>query len=301
MRSLPVLCLLVVLAFATSASARADDVLLPDCGTLGYGGRVAPADWSAGCTAGTTTFEQLSWSGWGSPLAVATGTSVYDGCLPTCATAPIHLYPAEVRAEQIRRCASSLGTRRYYTRITMVTTFPPDNPDGKPAGPSEPYVFTVECPRPGYLVGLGTRHARLGPFVDDGPYDANGIELLFGEPASTRREQSSLCRKRWPRLGMTVDFVVFGSDDDPCEAGYFARAVLTAHRWHTPDGVRPGGSARQAAHHSSRRCTRDRCGITGYGFALHRSECAPGRYPGVIAQTGQGRVTRLLVFMRWCE
>jgi hypothetical protein len=300
--ALMALCATAAAASSVTAGTRPpDDVLVPSCGNLGYGGRVAPREWSAGCTAGSANLQDLSWSGWGDDVATASGSIAYTDCDPSCATAPVYLYPAELRVERIRRCASALGARRYYTRASVVTIFPPDNPSGRPAGPSEPLSFTVACPRPSYAVGLGKRHARLGPFVDGGEFDADRIELLFGEPATTRRVSDSLCRKRWPRLGMTAEFVVFGFDDGgPCSAGSFFRAVLTARRWRMPNGVHPGGAAR-AARRSSRRCTHRRCGVAGYGFALHRSECAPGRYPGVIAQTSRGRVRRLIVYKRWCE
>lgn len=302
MRLLPLLLLLASLAAVPAAAAPADDVLAPDCGNLGYGGSVAPTGWSSGCVGASVNLRDLTWTGWGGAEATATGSIAYNDCEPSCADGFVALYPAALRLDRIRRCASSLGFRRFYTRATEVATFPPGNAHGLPAGPADPFAFTVACPRPGYLVGLGRRHARLGPFVDDGLYDAGRIESLFGRPASVGRASGYLCRKRWPRLGMTAEFVVVGTDEaDPCDAGLFNRAVLTDRRWHTPDGVRPGGPARRAARHGERRCTRATCGVEGFGFALHRSECALGRYPAVIAETAHGRVRRLVVHKRWCE
>lgn len=152
-------------------------------------------------------------------------------------------------------------------------------------------------------VGLGLQHARLGAFVDEGLDDVTRIEEIFGAPARTVRENDMSCKKRWPRLGLTATFVAFGSSAGaPCRAGQFAEAILTTRRWRTPNGVGPGVSARRAARRSPRRCTGTTCGgLTGYGFAFHRSECSTGRFPGVVAVTAQGRVARMVVWKRWCE
>ncbi|MDO8185809.1 hypothetical protein Q5424_01020 [Conexibacter sp. JD483] len=152
-------------------------------------------------------------------------------------------------------------------------------------------------------VGLGLEHARLGVFVDDGAGDAARIETAFGAPTRTVRESEWNCTKRWRGLGLTADFVVFDDDaGNPCRTGLFNRAVVTTRRWRTPDGVGPGVSDRRAARSSPHRCTRQLCGgVTGYGFAFHRSDCSVGRFPAVIAQTSGGRVSRLIIWKRWCE
>ncbi|MFL5816624.1 MAG: hypothetical protein ACJ76L_03385 [Conexibacter sp.] len=301
MRLVPVLAAAMLIASFAAPAAQADEVLLPDCGNLAYGGSVMPVEWSSGCVGASFNVQDLVWSGWGAATTTAAGTRAYNDCDPSCADGDIRLYPVHLTADRIRRCASLLGARWYYTHVTLVTTFPAGNPDDFAPGPSEPTSFTIACSRPSWTVGLGKRHARLGPFVDGGEYDADRIELLFGRPSTTRASDGFRCTKRWPKLGMTAEFVVFGTDADPCQAGMFSRATLTGSRWHTSEGVRVGGSARKAARRSRRTCTRDRCGVAGYGYALHRSECAGGTFPAVIAQTARGRVRRLIVFARWCE
>jgi len=289
-------------AVALPAQARAEVSLLPDCGNVSYGGKVEPVQWSSGCLGGSVNLDQLRWKDWGAPAAVATGIVRYNTCEPDCAGGSVYDYPAELRTESIKQCASPLGPQRYYTRFTITVTFPEGNDAGQPAGTSPPFSFTASCPYPGYLVSTGSKAAGFGAFVESGEYDGSRLDLFFGPSSSKRPGRYSMCTKRWPKLGMTVKLVLYGVDGDPCEQGGFFSATLDDGRWHTSSGVRPGGSVSRAARASVRRCTRATCNNkTGYVLALHRIDCAPGLFPGVIAETARGRVKRLVIQTYSCE
>lgn len=291
----------LVLAFAATPKAATGEVLLPDCGRVFYGGKAAPVEWSSGCLGGSVNLDQLSWQGWGGPAATATGIVHYNDCSPSCAGGSIFDYPAELRAEQIKQCASPLGPQSYYTQFTTIVTYPPENEVGQPPGPSEPFTFSSPCPTPGYLVKTRSKAATFGAFVESGEYDGDSLEAYFGPPSKRKRGSYLTCVKHWRSIGLTVTLGSIEPDDDPCYSGRFIRAILKGARWHTPSGVRPGEPARKAAAESVRPCSIRLCRTNGYILSQHFSDCGGGRFPSVIADTGGGRVRRLLVLSHFCE
>lgn len=293
------LCVGALLAGPTLAAA--EDPLLPDCGRVFYGGKVQPGEWSSACLGGSVNLGSLRWGGWGAPTEVATGVVHYNTCDPSCADGDIYDYPAQLQVTNIQRCASPIGPALYYTTFTTVITFPEDNAADRPAGPSAPFTFSSGCPNPGYVVSVNKRRAKFGAFEEGGEYDGSRLETLFGPPA-TQKRRGYTCTKRWPSLGMRVELVRY-DDAEPCDSGGFLMATLTSSRWHTSSGVYPGGPASRARKAARRRrCTKQSCNRRrGYVLALHRSECAPGRYPGVIAETRGRKVRRIVVLTYSCE
>ncbi len=85
--------------------------------------------------------------------------------------------------------------------------------------------------------------AAFGPIV---PYSATAADVVaaFGEPATTE-PRGPACNRRWPRLGMTIEFSSAGGGD-PCDAGGLIQQArvggAAAERvgWSTAEGIRPG-------------------------------------------------------------
>jgi hypothetical protein len=103
---------------------------------------------------------------------------------------------------------------------------------------------------------------------------------------------------------MKVDFWIFGSmTEDPCDGGLFGRAQLTSSIWHTSNGISPGNRAKKARKKAVARCGTGLryCGSKGYILSTHKSECAGGRVPSVIARVRHGRVSSLIVNTSGCE
>jgi hypothetical protein len=153
-----------------------------------------------------------------------------------------------------------------------------------------------------FLVPVSATATGFGPFVEK-PGD-NGVRPLvraFGNPSSTVLQNASSCVLRWTALGVRAQVTNFGQAFSPCLRGIFTQARLTDRRWHTRAGVRPGSPESAAKAVSRRRCTRDRCGITGYALGLHRSDCAGGLVPSVIAEIRTRKVAALRVNSRGCE
>lgn len=291
---------LLGLAFAALPATASGTVLLPSCSNVLYGGQQAPTDWSSGCLGGSANLGQLSWQGWETPAATATGVIHYNDCEPSCAEGTIFDYPAELRVEQIKRCASPLGPQAYYTVFTLTIDFPPENAADQPAGRSTPVTFSSACPTPGYLVKTRSKGATFGAFEESGEYDGDRLDSYFGPP-SKRKRDGYLCTKHWRAIGLTVWVGSLDADDNPCYSGRFLRAILKGRRWHTPTGVRNGSPARKAASASIKSCTISLCRANGYVLAQHFSVCANGRFPSIVADTGGGRVERLLIFSHSCE
>ncbi|MBJ7458378.1 MAG: hypothetical protein JHD02_04240 [Thermoleophilaceae bacterium] len=156
-----------------------------------------------------------------------------------------------------------------------------------------------------YLVGLWGA-AQFAGFVESwqGDDPAN-LDANFGSSDSTQYTNDGYgCQKRWNELGMKVDLNTYGTDVDACEQGLFGRAQLTSSIWHTSNGIRPGSSAKKARKKSVARCSNKPlhyCGAKGYILSTHRSDCAAGRVPSVIARVRGSRVTSLIVFTTSCE
>lgn len=91
--------------------------------------------------------------------------------------------------------------------------------------------------------------AAFGPIVPHAA-SASVAASAFGEPASVARHRE-LCRRRWPVLGLTIDFSA-PSGADPCgeQAGIesitVAGPAAAKARWRTAEGIRPGMSVAAA-------------------------------------------------------
>ena len=153
-----------------------------------------------------------------------------------------------------------------------------------------------------FLVPVSATATGFGPFVErPGQNGVRPLVRAFGDPSSTVLQNASSCVLRWTAIGVRAQVTNFGQAFSPCLRGYFSQARLTDRRWHTRAGVRPGSSESAARAVSKRRCTRERCGITGYALGLHRSDCAGGLVPSVIAEVRDRRVVALRVNSRGCE
>lgn len=158
-----------------------------------------------------------------------------------------------------------------------------------------------------YLVGLWGR-AQIGQFEESWQGDDPArLDAAFGPANSSDTTNDGYgCTKRWDGLGMKVDLWTFGSmTEDPCEAGLFGRAQLTSPLFHTSTGISPGDSARKARRKSVAKCNDHKpyryCGSKGYILSTHRSECAGGRVPSVVARVRGTHVSSLIVFTTGCE
>lgn len=290
------------LAILAPSSTSAATAHLPNCGVFGYGLSEAPVEFSSGCTGGSLNLSGLAWSGWGAPQATATGTVSLRHCENTCSDATYESFPATLTATNLQRCASSVGPTNVYLHLVYTVQFTPGNVLGEPAGPKNYSFDDPECRTPLYLVGIQGK-ARIGAFEEDWSSDAWQFETYFQPPSSSKPGRYSTCTKKWPALGMTVDFWAFGDVTDACGDGLFGRALLTSKIWRTGKGVGPGSSARKARRRSIGRCgAKYSCqGTTGYVMSVHRSECAGGSYPTVIARTKGRRVSSLIVNTTFCE
>jgi hypothetical protein len=154
-----------------------------------------------------------------------------------------------------------------------------------------------------FLVPVSAGATGFGPFVEKP--GANGVRPLvraFGNPSSTvLQDGGSVCILRWSALGIRANVTNFAQPFSPCLRGIFSQARLTDRRWHTSAGIHPGSSERAAKAVSKRRCTRERCGVTGYALGLHPSDCAGGLVPSVIAEIRNRKVAALRVNSRGCE
>jgi hypothetical protein len=154
-----------------------------------------------------------------------------------------------------------------------------------------------------FLVPVSAGATGFGAFVEQP--GRNGVRPLvraFGNPSSTVLAGDGLtCTLRWTRLGVRALVTNFGHAFSPCLRGIFTEARLTDRRWHTTAGIRPGSSESAARKASRRRCTRERCAITGYALGLHTSDCAGGLVPSVIAEVRDGKVAALRVRSHGCE
>lgn len=149
--------------------------------------------------------------------------------------------------------------------------------------------------------------ATIGEFVEsENRGDAGvGLRAAFGAPTSTVR-RSSQCFLRWSRSGLWVELTNYGQSRHPCTHGYFVRARLLGTRWHTPRGLRVGSAASAARAQAVCGPGRPVCRRTpfhapGYVLGVHRIDCAPGRFPNVIASIARGRVSALWVYTHGCE
>ena len=83
---------------------------------------------------GTGTVKNLVWTGWGSPVAHATGTQEVVSCNPSCATGKTQSYPATVTVE---------GLTSYGTGLEAYSTIVIQSAGG---GPSSTYNAQTTIP-----------------------------------------------------------------------------------------------------------------------------------------------------------
>ncbi len=148
--------------------------------------------------------------------------------------------------------------------------------------------------------------AQIGAFSErDYQGDAGrGLRYAFGAPAHATRSRYG-CRLRWPGIGLWAELTTYGQPLDSCRHGYFVRARLSGTSWHTPSGLRIGSAASRARRQAVCGPGRLKCfrGGTppGYVLGVHRSDCALGLFPNVIATVGSGRVRAFWVYTHTCE
>jgi hypothetical protein len=83
-----------------------------DCGPLAS----APRTLVLACADGNYELASLTWRGWGSAHATATGVARANDCTPNCAAGHFHSYPVTATVDRLTRC----GAARYYARLTIV-------------------------------------------------------------------------------------------------------------------------------------------------------------------------------------
>jgi hypothetical protein len=151
------LAVMMMLVVPAAAEAQAPEPRLGDCTPTGSS--VRPKSIILACGDAGLRAEGLSWSAWGQPRAVATGTAVANTCDPDCATGGTASFPVTLAADRLATCRD--GTRRY-TRVTygfpQTSPFPPGSP-----GANDPTVdFLCPLPKP-RLLSLSMRLAGVGP------------------------------------------------------------------------------------------------------------------------------------------
>jgi hypothetical protein len=85
--------------------------------------------------------------------------------------------------------------------------------------------------------------AAFGPI---NPHTAGSADAIaaFGHPSSAK-QSGARCSRRWPELGLTIDFAAAGGED-PCgsqtgiEAIRVAGPAAVQAGWRTAEGIRPG-------------------------------------------------------------
>jgi hypothetical protein len=102
-----------------------------NCGPL----VAAPKTFVIACADANYELTRLSWRGWGSVRATATGVAQANDCTPTCAAGHFHAYRMTAVADHVKRC----GKARYYDRLTIVYAGP------RPKGIAKRDVQTLGC------------------------------------------------------------------------------------------------------------------------------------------------------------
>lgn len=170
-------------------------------------------------------------------------------------------------------------------------------------GSAVPAVKNPNDRRDDFFVPTHSSQTGFGPF-EESVETSGSVQLkrALGQPSRTRRTSQYSCVLSWGNLGIAAQMAAFGGGHpSPCADGTFIQATLSDHRWHTAAGIGPGSSKGAARRKSSRFCTARRCGVSGYVFGSHRSDCSAVRSPNVIAHTGSKRVLSLVVFSHSCE
>jgi hypothetical protein len=82
---------------------------------------VRPPIYLVGCADGNPFVGALNWSAWGSSSALASGTSVFNDCAPTCLAGRNHTFAALIVLWGARALPGHAG-RRYFSEMTIVYT-----------------------------------------------------------------------------------------------------------------------------------------------------------------------------------
>jgi hypothetical protein len=160
---------------------------------------------------------------------------------------------------------------------------------------------SVQAARGDFFVPTGRTVTGFGPFSEYPSSDVPALRRAFGAPDGADRRRGGECILRWRSRGITVSASTYGQPIRPCRRGYFIRARLTNRRWHTSKGVHPGSTRAAARRAALRKCTPSKCREHGYVLGVHRSDCAQGLFPGVIAEVRGKRVASLIVYTHGCE
>ena len=83
---------------------------------------------------GSQVVTGLSWTGWGSSRATATGTLRVNDCQPNCATGKFAGYPATVTVSGLTRYGGNGNGLEAYSAITIKA----------PSAPTKTYTFTQD-------------------------------------------------------------------------------------------------------------------------------------------------------------
>jgi hypothetical protein len=142
---------------------------------------------------------------------------------------------------------------------------------------------------------------RIGGFAVKADGSLAGAIRAFGSPSSKRRPFPSACTATWSGYGLTIGFYNLGGAD-PCtpSGGRFSRAVMHGKRWRTSKGLRVGMVTSRVRRYYPR-ATWHR-GLrsywpTGWWLVTRPSRIGLGdsKYPGLLAETRNGRVVSLQV------
>jgi hypothetical protein len=113
--------LIFPLLLLTACSQSAGSTAVPRAVTISYCGgsqQPRPSDVNVICTTNDITARSLTWSSWGKPFAVASGTAVVDLCsFEDCHMGLYSSFPIVVVASKIVSCSKNT---RAYSRLQYV-------------------------------------------------------------------------------------------------------------------------------------------------------------------------------------
>jgi hypothetical protein len=136
-----------------------------------------------------------------------------------------------------------------------------------------------------------------------GSGSSGDAKVLFGSPRRSGRDGPT-CTQTWPKLGLTITFLLFGASD-PCLAGGAVTVTVTSRSgWRTALGLRVGDSALRLRRLYPRARRHENEGpLAGYWLITRRLCAATGGniHPGLLARIRAGRVSALVVATGVCE
>jgi hypothetical protein len=142
---------------------------------------------------------------------------------------------------------------------------------------------------------------RIGTFAVKTDGKLGGAIKAFGSPSRKTHPFPSGCTVNWSAYGLTIEFYNLGGAD-PCtpSGGFFSRAVMHGKHWGKSKGLRIGMAASRVRQYYPRATWhRGLRGFwpTGWWLVARVSRVGLGdsRYPGLLAETRNGRVFSLQV------